>query len=268
MTTCKITKRISRAEIYARRGIEYKAGKILSPLGWIEPLLKQGNTKTGKEVYTYSTLPTNKVFEAIYGPVKGTCPCWCDACYATKGSYNFPSVINALALQTVLARQYMDFVERAILAQLETLPNVNEIRIHAAGDFFSDAYLEMWKRIIKRFPEKFFWSYTKVKEYENAFNDFDNANLVKSVIDGVGFNFGKVEYILDTFYKLVAAGKSVYICRCGIDQNQHCHNCHSCSKYDFVLFIEHSTGYDPKTSARYNELVNVIENQAPAAAIA
>lgn len=261
MTTCKITKRINRAEIYARHGIEYKAGKILSPLGWIEPLLKQGNTKTGKEVYTYSTLPTNKVFDTIYGPVQGTCPCHCEGCYATKGNYNFPSVINALALQTVLARQYLDFVKRAIIAQLETLPEVKEIRIHAAGDFFSDEYFNMWCEIVALFPEKFFWTYTKVRKYESGFDKFVNANIVKSIIDGVGFNFGHVEYILATYKKLKAAGFRVYICKCGVDNNQHCHNCHSCSKYDFVLFIEHSTGYKPEESPLWSELVALAMSQ-------
>jgi len=264
------TKKHSKVEIYAARGIQYdaKTDRILSPVGWIKPLLKKGNTKTGTAVYTYSLLPTNQEFNTPYGVLKGTCPCKCIGCYATAGRYNMPSTINSLALQTYLAYNHLDFVKRAIIAQLETLPRVYEIRIHAAGDFFSDDYLNMWKEIIDLFPDKFFWSYTKVKEYESAFDEFNNANLVKSVINGIGFNFGKVEYILNAYYKLKAAGMRVYICRCGIDPNQHCHNCHSCSKYDFVLFIEHSTGYDPKSSPRYMELVNVIENQDQARAIA
>ena len=270
MTTAIICEKIDKTAIYALHGIQYdkKTDRILSPLGWIKPLLKKGNTKTGTAVYTYSLLPTNKVFDTVYGPLKGTCPCHCPGCYATTGRYNMPSTINSLALQTKLAYDYLNFVERAIIAQLETLPRVYEIRIHAAGDFFSFEYLNMWKRVIKNFPHKFFWTYTKVKAFEKEFNQFDNANIVKSAIDGIGFNFGPVEYILNTYYKLKAAGMKVYICRCGIDQNQHCHDCHSCSKYDFVLFVEHSTGYNPKTSPRYDELVNVIENQAPAALIA
>lgn len=38
----------SKKEIYSKYGIQYKAGKILSPIGFVGELLKEGNTKTGK----------------------------------------------------------------------------------------------------------------------------------------------------------------------------------------------------------------------------
>lgn len=258
----------TKKSIYAKYGIEYKNGKILSPMGWINEILKKGNSKTGKDVYTFSTLPTNKIFKTKYGDVKGTCPLKCIGCYATLGCYNFPSVINSLALNTILVRNYLEFVEHAISAQLETLKKIDELRIFASGDFYisddkavNDEYVEMWKRIIKQNPHKFTWTYTKVKEYENAFNDLPNANIVKSVINGIGFNFGKVEYILSTYEKLKAMGKDVYICKCGFDKNQHCHKCHSCSKHDFVLFLEHSTGYEPTESPLYETLKAIVMSQ-------
>ena len=37
---------------YEKYGIQYKSGKILSPIGWTSELLKEGNSKTGKNVYT------------------------------------------------------------------------------------------------------------------------------------------------------------------------------------------------------------------------
>lgn len=261
--------RETKKQVYARFGIQYKNGKILSPFGeWVSEILKKGNVKTGVKVYTFSTLPTNRTYHTKYGDIKGTCPCKCADCYATLGCYNFPTVINSLALNTVLVRRYLEFVECALMAQLETLKSVDEIRIFASGDFYiSDdmkvnaEYVAMWKRIIKSFPQKFFWTYTKVREFENAFDELENANIVKSVINGIGFNYGEVEYILNAYYKLKKANKDVYICKCGFDENQHCHNCHSCSKHDFVLFIIHSNGYEPTTSARYAELYNIVMNQ-------
>ena len=39
-------KKLSKKEIYAKYGIEYKNGKILAPeFGWIRPLLVNGNQK-------------------------------------------------------------------------------------------------------------------------------------------------------------------------------------------------------------------------------
>ena len=56
-------------------------------------------------------------------------------------------------------------------------------------------------------------------------------------------------------------GKSVYICRCGVDKNQHCTNCKGCSKNDYVLFIEHSTDYKAENDPCFNELKEIIERQ-------
>ena len=91
--------------------------------GFINPLLVNGNSKLGKGVWTFSTLPTNKYFHLVIDgeplEVKGTCPCHCDGCYATKGNYNFSSVQNALGIRTALARLYTDFVKLAIIAQIK-----------------------------------------------------------------------------------------------------------------------------------------------------
>lgn len=258
----------TKKQIFARYGIQFNGKRILTPDGrWIVPFLKKGNSKTGEKVFTFSTLPTTRTYKTAYGEVKGTCPVTCKDCYATLGCYCFPSVVNCLAINTIMVREYMDFVERAIMAQLETLKTVNEIRIFASGDFYisddraiNSAYVEMWKRIIKAFPDKFFWTYTKT-EFVNAFDDLDNANIVKSVINGIGFNFGEVEYLIETFYKLKAMGKDVYICKCGFDESQHCHNCHSCSKHAFVLFLKHSTGYIATDSPLYETLKAIVMAQ-------
>ena len=60
---------------------------------------------------------------------------------------------------------------------------------------------------------------------------------------------------------LTAQGKNVYICRCGIDKNQHCTNCKGCSKNEYVLFVEHSTDYKAEADADFAELKAIIEAQ-------
>lgn len=256
---------MTKKEIYSAYDIHYNNGKIIAPkFGFINPLLVNGNTKLGKGVWTFSTLPTNKDFHVTISgqayTVKGTCPCHCDGCYATKGNYNFSSVQNSLAVKTILCREYLDFVKCAIIAQIKA-ENIQLCRIHASGDFFSDEYISMWKEIVEACPECVFWSYTKNSKAENAFDGFQNCNIVKSIIPGFGFNFGKCGYILKVYKALQEIGKPVYICRCGVDKNQHCTNCKGCSKNEFVLFIEHSTGYNAESDELFPVLKALIDSQ-------
>lgn len=257
---------MNKKAIYARHGIKFENGKIEAPFfGWIAPLLIDGNSKLGKGVWTFSTLPgTAKSTIEINGveySVFGTCPCDCKGCYAKTGFYNMPSVFKSNFIKTWLSRFAIDFVKRAIIAQIEA-DNIKLVRIHASGDFFSAEYINAWREIVKACGATLFWTYTKNAEAENAFNDLENINIVKSVIRGYGFNFGPCGYILKVYKALKEMGKGVYICRCGIDKNQHCTNCKGCATNDFVLFIEHSTSYKAEDDPRFPELKAIIEAQA------
>lgn len=259
--------RITKKDIYAKHGIEMKDSKIVSPVGLICELLKEGNDKTGKLVLTFSLLPGSGYFEMdvnghpIY--VRGTCACDCIGCYAKTGHYRQSSAIRSMIINTYLVNNHIDFVKRCIMAQLEY--NVRgEVRIHAAGDFNTadpDAYTTMWHDIAKKNNTFRFWTYTKIKKYESLFDDLKNANIVKSVIPGIGFNFGHCDYIINAYYTLKELGKSVYICRCGIDKNQHCERCGVCATYEYVLFIEHSTGYNAEKDPLYDKLCEIVNNQ-------
>lgn len=266
MKTTTTTNRgsFSRAAIYAAHGIEFKAGKINSPLGWIAPLLVNGNAKLGKGVWTFSTLPgTGEYTAEINGQtvtVRGTCPCSCPGCYAQTGFYRMASTVRALALRTIIARDHLDFMTRAISAQIAA-EGITLVRIHASGDFFSPEYVTAWREIARGASSSLFWSYTKGRDAERAFSDLENVNIVRSVIPGLGFNFGPCGYILRAYAALKEAGNSVHICRCGIDPDQHCVNCRGCSSHDFVLFVEHSTSYRAADDPQYDELRALVESQ-------
>ena len=149
------------------------------------------------------------------------------------------------------------------MAQLEYIGR-GEVRIHAAGDFNTsdpEQYATMWKEIATAFPAFRFWTYTKVKHFENLFDGMKNANIVKSVIPGIGFNFGKCEYIINAYYTLKSLNQSVYICKCGIDKNQHCERCGVCTAYKYVLFLEHSTSYNAEKDTLYSKLCEIVKNQ-------
>ena len=258
-------KKATKKDVYADFGIEYKDGKIFAPeFGWIPELLVNGNSKLGKGVWTFSTLPSNLVFSVIIKgkkyEIKGTCPCNCDGCYAQKGFHNMPSTIRSNAIKTYLARNYLEFVKNAIIAQIIS-SNIKLVRIHESGDFFCDEYVVIWREIVTVCGNCLFWGYTKNIKAENSFNDLNNVNIVKSIIKGFGFNFGKCEYLINLYNTLVSMGKKVHICKCGIDKNQHCTNCKGCVENEFVLFIEHSTGYNAEKDPFFPILKEIIENQ-------
>lgn len=260
-------KKLTKKEVYAKYGITFDGKKIISAIGPINEVLKVGNDKTGKAVYTWSILPGTCSFtfelNGVVYVARGSCVCDCVGCYAKTGRYNQDNVIASLAINTYLVNLDIDFVERCIMAQLEYIGR-GEVRIHAAGDFNtkdSDGYAAMWYRIAKKFTSFRFWTYTKIKKYESLFDDLKNANIVKSVIPGIGVNFGHCDYIINAYYTLREMGKSVYICRCGIDKNQHCERCGVCSTYEYVLFIEHSTEYKAELDPLFEKLCEIINNQ-------
>ena len=257
----------TKKQIYAKYGIEFKNGKIVSPIGNICELLKEGNDKTGKLVLTFSLLPGTGYFEIdINGKVftvKGTCICNCKGCYAKTGHYRQTSAIRSMVINTFLVNNHLDFVKRCIMAQLEYNTR-GEIRIHAAGDFNtenSEDYANMWHEIADTMRAYRYWTYTKIEKYETLFDDLKNANIVKSIIPGIGFNYGHCDYIINAYYTLKALGKSVYICKCGIDKEQHCEKCGICATYDYVLFLEHSTEYKAEKDPLYAKLCEIVNNQ-------
>lgn len=258
---------MKKKDVYAAYGINYNGGKILSPIGWINELLKQGNTKTGEAVYTWSTLPGTAeyplIVENVELTVKGTCVCDCVGCYATAGFYRMDNVIESMAKNTYLVNTDLDFVQRAISAQLEILGR-GEIRIHASGDFNTadpDAYADMWHSIAAGNASFRFWTYTKIRRFESLFDDLKNANIVKSIIPHIGVNFGHCDYVISAYYTLLSMGLRVYICRCGIDKNQHCERCGICATYDYVLFVEHSTAYKAEEDPLFPKLCEIVNAQ-------
>lgn len=260
--------KITKTEKYAVQGIEMvkvkSAEKLVSPIGIVNKPLVNGNAKIGKGCYHFSMLPGTQMFDVVINnqsyTIKGTCCCDCIGCYAKTGNYRYQTVKNALGVRTLLAREYLSWLEKAIRAQI-IVENIKTVRIHAAGDFCGLEYALMWARIAKDFPDVTFWTYTKVKAFEGLFDKLPNANIVKSVIPGVGLNYGHCDYIINTFKALKGANKTVHICNCGVDKNQHCTNCKGCSKNEYVLFIEHSTEYKAEKDPAFNTIKALIESQ-------
>lgn len=223
----------------------------------INELLVNGNNKIGKNVYHFSTLPTCEN--------GGTCFCNCPGCYGTKGNYNFSSVKESLRIRTEVARTDLDFFTAEIIREIKS-HKVKYLRIHATGDFFSADYVKAWFEIATVCKDTCFWTYTKsfghgFDDELNRLNSLPNVNIVESVVPGCGFNFGHCDYILDTYYKLLAQGEKPYICKCGVDDTVHCNECRKCSERKYVLFLEHSTGYKAINDPLFNQVEELVNNQ-------
>ena len=128
------------------------------------PLLSQNNRDLKRDrVWVWSlpawlvTLPDGRRLNTC--PSAGVCAKFC---YALKGTYRFSNVRAA----------HMRNLER-VLDDLEgwtaemtaecTRPKMNGawVRIHDAGDFFSDEYLEAWLTVARAAPGVTFYCYTK-----------------------------------------------------------------------------------------------------------
>ena len=94
--------KLTKKAIYEKHGIQFDGDKILSPIGPVCELLKEGNGKTGKHVYTFSILPGTGVYEVdVFGRkyfISGTCGCDCKGCYAKTGRYNCDNVIHSYSV--------------------------------------------------------------------------------------------------------------------------------------------------------------------------
>ena len=122
------------------------------------PLLEVGNSKIGQHSEHY-----DKVY--VWNlPVVKTCPGasqWClRHCYnADPRQEKFPIEQWNKNFQFFLKDR--ELLESMILKELEIVNSNIAVRIHSSGDFFSNEYIQFWKRIIVKTPQVKYWAYTR-----------------------------------------------------------------------------------------------------------
>ena len=103
-------------------------------------------------------------------PAWDTCPgrsSFCKAeCYARKGNFTFPTVVDALQTRWDSTQDLSSFADLMVDAILwESRKGHTRFRIHSAGDFFSVDYLRTWIDIARRVkeiaPDVVLWTYTR-----------------------------------------------------------------------------------------------------------
>jgi hypothetical protein len=104
---------------------------------------------------------------------------WCrENCYAKKAEKMYPNVLPFRYKCLALTKD-VSFIE-TINNELKKLNNIDTIRIHESGDFYSQDYLDDWISIMKTNPLLNFYAYTK--SYNLDFSEVPkNCNLFYSV---------------------------------------------------------------------------------------
>jgi hypothetical protein len=195
-----------------------------SPTEKYQPLIR-GNTKLAKGIFNFSVLPVV------------TCGMQCKGCYAVK-SLRYQNVRDIRLYNTWLAVHKLDYLYNAIIGQVKRARSIKYIRIHVAGDFFSEEYLNMWLKVAHwvaaNKPHVKLYTYTKTS-YGNTLNA-NGINCVESILPNGETNFDTLE----TLQELRKKYEGYTICpatlkngiRCGID-------CTKCMHSKKVLFVRH-----------------------------
>ena len=134
----------------------------------IKYLLTNGNRELKADgIFTWSIpalatkLSSGKNF--LTCPSAGVCA---QLCYARSGTYNFSNVKSAHVrnLELILDSPLSWKIRMNEELKAKRYQGNKSVRIHDAGDFFSEKYFLMWVEIAKDNPHVFFYAYTKEVE--------------------------------------------------------------------------------------------------------
>jgi hypothetical protein len=136
---------------------------------WTEGNAKLLKTSGGKYRVVGFGLPADVDF-TVNGKKHNTCPGAkaCRAvCYAKQGTYRFKNVIKARNHNLDLSQNdnFADLIIADLASLVVKTPRkrkpYNVVRLHDAGDFYSQAYLDAWCKVAAAYPTVIFYAYTK-----------------------------------------------------------------------------------------------------------
>jgi hypothetical protein len=108
-------------------------------------------------------------------PAITSCPsCYgsvCKICYATRGNYKWPNVIEAQNARFEWTKELVkkDLIEWAsIVTYAIKLTGTQYFRIHSSGDFFNSSYTKAWYLICNHLKTVRFWAPTRIWSIVNS----------------------------------------------------------------------------------------------------
>ncbi|MFF7415602.1 GP88 family protein [Streptomyces lydicus] len=141
---------------------------------WVRPrvLLRRMRSKcaTDQPIWKWTlpawagVLPSGRSYNTC--PSAGVCR---DMCYARAGTFMIPSTLRAHQRNLQYVMDEPEAWEAQMIKELQHprfRPGefVAHVRVHEAGDWFSDGYLRAWLRIMRTAPDVVFYNYTKEVE--------------------------------------------------------------------------------------------------------
>tara|TARA_Y100001963_G_scaffold138354_1_gene203017 strand:- start:61 stop:753 length:693 start_codon:yes stop_codon:yes gene_type:complete len=188
--------------------------------------LKNTNSKLGKNIYAFDL------------PAVVSCPnsdvCF-KTCYANKGTYLWKSAKNSNTYNFAIALNDLQYLQSELIKEIEKR-NIQNIRIHSSGDFFSKEYFLMWCNIAKRFKNLNIFTYSKAPQIEGL-KVPKNLNIIDSFVtidNNKYLNYAPLQEIK----KMRAKTKGI-ICPVTIGKKIDCSACKYCITKNKVLFVAH-----------------------------
>ena len=142
-----------------------------------EKLLKWQNSKL-KQQFIF-TLPAGMP----------TCNRVCPGCYAIKSQIRFPAALSYRQRMYDASLQ-PDFTQRIITELSTTRRSARTVRLHEAGEFYSQHYINSWHTIASSLPQFTFYAFTKrLHDFDfSALSALPNFILINSLQHG-GLNY-------------------------------------------------------------------------------
>ena len=146
--------------------------------------LKKTSKHFGKRVFNFGIPAYKSVTGKITCPFADECVKFC---YARKGTFKWPKVINAYEYRYELSKtdKFIPHINAEII-----LKSPDYIRIHDSGDYYSRAYLDKWLAIAIHNPQVRFYSYTNCVEMLKNVELPDNFDVIFS-------DSGKQKHLID-----------------------------------------------------------------------
>ena len=157
--------------------------------------IAKGNSKIGKTIYAFSTLPGNeehmlRAKGELLTSIPGTCTKHCEACFNNCYAVNsvrlhHNACIKAWGENTLLLRSgnLEQALDEYISAQNKKKTKITLFRINVSGEIRDEKDLEIWDNVARKHPEVQFGIYTKNFEALDKFMETHGDSAPNFVIN-------------------------------------------------------------------------------------
>lgn len=151
----------------------------------INSKLRNTGKKLGVKVFNFGIPAYKSVTGKMTCPMADSCV---EFCYARKGSYIWGNVKPAYEWRLEQTRRddFVDLMNKEIASKRQ----IDYVRIHDSGDFYSPKYLAKWVKIAKDNPKVRFYAYTNMVA-------LFKRTILPSNFDVIFSDSGKQKHMID-----------------------------------------------------------------------